>query len=105
MESVIRNGEYIFTETVLLNDIIVPVRPHENAIYTNGEWVLNIDELLEKANSADGLELLKSTDWKVLRHQDQLVLNVETTLTQEEYLELLQQRENARNEVKDYATN
>ncbi len=105
MESVIRNGEYIFVEEVLLNDTIVPIRPHENAIYINGEWVLDIGELLGKMNSVESLYFLKSTDWKVLRHQDQLTLNVETKLSQEEYLELLQQRENARNEVKDYATN
>jgi len=105
MESVIRNGEYIFTETVLLNDIIVPVRPHENAIYTNGEWVLNIDELLGKTSSSEGLELLKSTDWKVLRHQDQLALSIATTLSKDEYLELLQQRQNARNEVGNYVIN
>jgi len=40
-------------------------------------------------------EFLNSTDWKILRHMRQKALNVPTTLTDEEYLELEQQRQAA----------
>lgn len=40
-------------------------------------------------------EFLNSTDWKVLRHLRQKALNVPTTLTDAQYLELEQQRQAA----------
>ncbi len=40
-------------------------------------------------------EFLNSTDWKILRHLRQKALNVPTTLTDAEYLELEQQRQAA----------
>jgi len=45
------------------------------------------------------MQLLSATDWKVLRHQDQLNLGVPTTLTKEEFTALLQQRQAARDAV------
>lgn len=45
----------------------------------------------EKQNAAER-EFLRSTDWKILRHIRQKALNQPTTLTDEEYLELEQQR-------------
>ena len=40
-------------------------------------------------------EFLNSTDWKILRHMRQKALNVPTTLTDEEFLTLEQQRQAA----------
>jgi hypothetical protein len=40
-------------------------------------------------------EFLNSTDWKVMRHIRQKALNLPTTLTDAEYLELEQQRQAA----------
>jgi hypothetical protein len=40
-------------------------------------------------------EFLNSTDWKILRHMRQKALNVPTTLTDAQYLELEQQRQAA----------
>jgi hypothetical protein len=40
-------------------------------------------------------EFLNSTDWKILRHMRQQALNVPTTLTDAQYLELEQQRQAA----------
>lgn len=42
---------------------------------------------------------LADTDWKVIRHRDQLNLGIETSLTSEEYIALLEQRQEARNKV------
>jgi heme A synthase len=40
-------------------------------------------------------EFLNSTDWKILRHMRQKALNVSTTLSEVEFLELEQQRQAA----------
>jgi hypothetical protein len=40
-------------------------------------------------------EFLNSTDWKILRHLRQKALNVPTTLTEAQYIELEQQRQAA----------
>lgn len=45
------------------------------------------------------LQFLDDTDWKVTRHRDQLALGIETSLTNEEYLNLLTQRQEARDLV------
>ena len=48
----------------------------------------------ELANGTER-EYLNSTDWKVLRHIRQKALGITTSLTEEEYLTLEQQREDA----------
>src|SRR5574344_998136 len=92
MQTVIRNGEYLCAEDVLIDDIIVPMRPHPDAIFLNGEWVLDLDSYFKNEDS-------KESDWKVIRHRDQLALGIETSLSEEEYLALLQERQNARERV------
>lgn len=99
MYSIIRNGEYLCTDKILLGDIQVPEKPHENAFYVNGEWVLDADEFFVNNDSKEGLDFLNSTDWKVIRHQDQLALGIETSLCEEEYFQLLQQRQQARERI------
>ena len=44
---------------------------------------------------------LNDTDWKVLRHVREHALGITTSLTQEEYLDLEQQRENAARNIQD----
>jgi len=44
---------------------------------------------------------LNETDWKVLRHVREQALGITTSLTQEEYLDLEQQRENAARNIQD----
>lgn len=45
-------------------------------------------------------EFLKSTDWKILRHVRQKALGIETSLTEEEYILLEQQRQQAADNIK-----
>lgn len=52
----------------------------------------------ETAN-AEYREFLRSTDWKILRHIRQKALNVPTSLTEEEYLTLEQQRADAADNI------
>lgn len=46
-------------------------------------------------SDAENREFLNSTDWKILRHIRQKALGVSTSLTDEEYIELEQQRADA----------
>lgn len=48
----------------------------------------------EKLNAVER-EFLNSTDWKVMRHIRQKALGIPTSLTEEQYLELEQQRQAA----------
>lgn len=55
-------------------------------------------ELQEEADEQANIEhkeFLSSTDWKVLRHTREKALGIETSLTEDEYLALEQERENA----------
>ena len=44
-------------------------------------------------------QFLKDTDWVVMRHRDQLDAGMQTSMTQNEYLELLQIRQHKRDEI------
>jgi hypothetical protein len=50
-------------------------------------------------SNAEDLEFLRSTDWKVLRHLRQKALGISTSLTDAEYLELEQQRNDAASRI------
>ena len=99
MKTVIRNGEYLFVENLMLNDIEVPERPIPDATFENGEWVVNLDSFFSEADSEEATKFLNDSDWKVIRHMDQLGLGVETSLTADEYLALLRERQEARKKV------
>lgn len=99
MKSVIRNGEYLLVDKVGLNDVEVPLKPHQDAIFQNGEWILDADKFIAESVSKEALEFLNATDWKVVRHRDQIDLNITPSLTNEEYITLLEQRQKAREEV------
>jgi len=45
---------------------------------------------------------LNDTDWLVIRHRDQLALGQTTSLTNEQYLDLLTKRQAARERVVEY---
>ena len=49
--------------------------------------------------NSEALGLLNSTDWKVIRYLGQKALAIPSNLTEEEYLQLEQQRQEERNKV------
>lgn len=98
---VIREGEYLETEKVLFGDIQIPKRPHANSILINNEWVLDADTYLSEIEKSEAEEFLQNTDWKILRHQEQQALGVETSLSEEEYLDLIIERQERRNILND----
>ena len=67
---------------------------------TASRTVVAVDQVVINQREQDRLngidrEFLNSTDWKIMRHIRQKALNVATSLTDAEYLELEQQRQAA----------
>jgi hypothetical protein len=58
-----------------------------------------IEEKQQEISNSENRLFLSSTDWKVLRHIRQLALEIPTSLTAEQYLELENQRQNAANSI------
>jgi len=69
-------------------------------IHHEGSVEYEIEDLTNKVNqekiNKEALQFLNDSDWKILRHKDQLDLGVETSLTAEEFTALIQERQNAR---------
>ena len=98
---VIRDGEYLETEKLLFGDIQVPQRPHEQSIFMNDEWVFDADTYLSAVEKSEAEEFLKNTDWKILRHQEQQALGMETSLSENEYFDLITERQERRKLLND----
>ena len=74
-----------------------------NYTFINGKYVKKtkaIENLLN--NNDEAKHYLNDTDWLVIRHRDQLALGQTTSLTNEQYLDLLTKRQAARERVVKY---
>jgi hypothetical protein len=61
------------------------------------------EETQKRQNEKDNIEpreFLNSTDWMILRHMRQKILGIPTTLLEQEFLELEQQRNDAAARIK-----
>lgn len=58
-----------------------------------------LEEKEKEIKNAEHREFLTKTDWKILRHIREKALGIATSLTEQEYLELEQQREDAANSI------
>lgn len=90
--------------------------PKERIIYINGkvadsnDYVLIDEKFVKKtkaiekllATNTEARNYLNDTDWLVMRHRDQVDSNQETSLSQDQYLDLLAKRQAARNKVVEY---
>ena len=75
----------------------------ENYILINNKYVKKTKAITELVNTNnESKKYLNETDWLVIRHRDQLDLKQETSLTQEQYLDLLAKRQAAREKVVNY---
>lgn len=87
---------------------VVQITDEQNSMIINGTHYFDVpsktvlavpnDVLAKKTQEqANGLEreFLNTTDWKVLRHIRQKALGIQTSLTEQEYLALEQQRQAA----------
>ena len=74
-----------------------------NFLYSNYDGIgktYAIENLLNTNDEAK--HYLNDTDWLVIRHRDQLALGQTTSLTNEQYLDLLTKRQAARERVVEY---
>ena len=90
--------------------------PRERIIYVDGKvadmnnYVFIIGKYIKKTRAIENLlntndeakHYLNDTDWLVIRHRDQLALGQTTSLTNEQYLDLLTKRQAARERVVEY---
>ena len=71
-------------------------KTHQFDIEASRVVPLSAAELLNQQtynSNGEKLEFLRSTDWKILRHLREKALNVETSMTEEEYLTLENERQ------------
>ena len=101
MKYVIRNGEYLETNRILFGDIEVSRKPHPKDQWINKEWFLDADLYFSELDKSEALKFLQNTDWKIMRHQEQKDLGITTSLSDNEYLELIKERQNRRNILND----
>lgn len=75
----------------------------KNFVFVNGKYIKNtkaVADILNKNKTARNY--LTNTDWLVIRHRDQLDLNLKTSLNNNQYIDLLNKRQEARKQVIEY---
>ena len=74
-----------------------------NYTFINGKYVKKTKAIENLLNTNDEAKhYLNDTDWLVIRNRDQLALGQTTSLTNEQYLDLLTKRQAARERVVEY---
>lgn len=115
MYAILKNGVCVGVNSLLLNEAEladgedqIELKDHPDnpmtllgKVYISGEFVEPEKTTREKQLEENYIQtlFLSDTDWKVIRHRDQLSLGVETSLTEAEYKELLKARQKARDAV------
>lgn len=59
------------------------------------------EEEIQESIIFEARAYLEATDWKIIRHRDQLELEIETSLSSQEYMDLLQLRQEKRDTIMD----
>lgn len=73
-----------------------------NGIYQkySSEELIELEEITSVVTTTNtALNFLNDTDWKVTRHRDQIAQGIQTSLTDDEYQQLLVDRQTARDSV------
>jgi hypothetical protein len=68
-------------------------------LVTRDVQVQSFTKIIQPVALDDNFVFLNSTDFKVLKYRDQLDLGIETSLTADEYKQLLTQRQAARDAI------
>lgn len=77
-----------------VDDNLIPYRSWEPNKYKYIDNEVVYEPIVYQANPVQiARKNLDDTDWKVVRHRDQIELGIETSMTDEEYTELLVQRQ------------
>ena len=56
-----------------------------------------LEQIVNDLRGRDTASKLRKTDWLVARHRDQKELGIETSITEEQYIDLLRYRQECRN--------
>ena len=79
------------------------IEDSDNYVFLNGKYVRKTKAIINLINTnEEAKNYLNDTDWIVIRHRDQLALGQTTSLTNEQYLDLLTKRQAARERVVEY---
>ena len=79
------------------------IEDSDNYVFLNGKYVRKTKAITNLINTnEEAKNYLNDTDWLVIRHRDQLALGQTTSLTNEQYLDLLAKRQAARERVVEY---
>ena len=86
--------------------------PKENIIYIDGkicnieDYVFINEKYVKKTKAVSNLinTNSESRNWLVIRHRDQVDLKQETSLTEDQYIDLLNKRQAARERVVEYGS-
>ncbi|MEE3350451.1 MAG: hypothetical protein VZR09_10485 [Candidatus Gastranaerophilaceae bacterium] len=79
------------------------IEDSENYVFLNSKYVRKTKAITSLINTnEEAKNYLNKTDWLVIRHRDQLALGQTTSLTNEQYLDLLTKRQAARERVVEY---
>ena len=79
------------------------IEDSDNYVFLNGKYVRKTKAIINLINTnEEAKNYLNDTDWLVIRHRDQLALGQTTSLTNEQYLDLLTKRQAARERVVEY---
>ena len=70
--------------------------PEDKSEYHRQEYQVYFDQ---KSNNKLYLSFLDGTDWLVIRHRDQVELGIQTSLSNEEYQDLLLERQSKRDSI------
>lgn len=71
-------------------------RPMPTQEELESAWIEVQSDIEREAINNEALLYLDETDWKVIRHRDQLALGIQTSLTDEEYNAILAERQSKR---------
>ena len=74
----------------------MPKKPHEYAIFLNGEWVLDTDTYFQSLDKSEAEDFLKNTAEQVSLYKEEKDLGITTTLSEGEYLDLIAKRQERR---------
>lgn len=81
----------------LINGAICDARDYE--LY-KGKYILATTDVREQIKvNKNAKAFLNNSDWKILRHMEQVAKSLPTSLSDEEYQNLLEERQNARERI------
>lgn len=93
-------GENIEDAVQIIEDILIDHSVIKSYKFLASFEIVQLDASLEKEKQ-DAIKILAQSDYKILRHIGQKALNVQTSLSEEQYIALENIRQAARNKLNE----